>query len=181
MQGSISARLPIWWEVAPVQSSLSTFSQGLVSHNANCIHRMRSGGYYGFSGGTPPSPPPPQCVDDFLLPLYSKKYLQYSSQIYRIGLLIQKLASYCFWPPFEKTRWPPWAFYSQFSVLLLPLYIGVYAMYTFNIFRICLSCSKLPWELFWISLQNQDGRHGGFFDRLFTKYKKCEYLENRKI
>ena len=58
---------------------------------------MRCGGYYGLSGGTPP-----QCVDDFLLPLYSKKYLQYRSQICRIGSLLQKLASYCFWPHFEK-------------------------------------------------------------------------------
>ena len=39
---------------------------------------------------------------------------------------------------------------------------------------------KASLGIFWITLQNQDGRHGGFFDRLFTKSKKCEYLENRK-
>ena len=64
--------------------------------------------------------------------------------------------------------------------LLLPLYIRGHAMYTFQIFRICLSCSKLPQELFWITLQNQDGRHGGFFDRLLRKMKNHKYLENRK-
>ena len=60
---------------------------------------VASDGYYGFSRDTPPLPflpPPPKCVDDFLLPLYSKKYFQYRSQICRIASFIQKLVSYCF-------------------------------------------------------------------------------------
>ena len=45
------------------------------STNGNPIRHIdppdASGGYYGFCEGTPP---PPQCVDDFSLPLCSQKY-----------------------------------------------------------------------------------------------------------
>ena len=33
--------------------------------STHCIHRMLSGGYYGFDFVTPTLPPPPQCVERF--------------------------------------------------------------------------------------------------------------------
>ena len=36
----------------------------LIKERSNCIHRIASGGYYGFDFVTP-TPPPPQCVERF--------------------------------------------------------------------------------------------------------------------
>ena len=50
-------------------------------------------------------------------------------------------------------------------------------MYTFQICRICSSWSKLPWELFWITGQKQDGHHGCFFDRFLQNTKSANILK----
>ena len=89
--------------------------------------------------------------------------------------MVQKLASEFFWPRFQKQDGRHGRFIQIFRDFCCPS-ISKGMQCTLSKFAGYVH----PWELFWISGQKQDGHCGFFFDRFFTKYKKCKYLENLK-